>query len=390
MPPTLADPAARTFRAGGAYELVVFDRLAPAEQVLLAELRADPDFYGVLRPRARTGRTIRAVDRDTALLWLTLQAPAPLPFFALEGEPEIVRRRVTELVLDGVLEVAVDDGFVSGLAALPPAEGAPDDAPDTRLGRLSHEALRFGQALDLDSPEELSGRLYGYGRAPLTPAWARRLPDRDAVLDFLGAGPGTSMRARLDGAFRRAPEPDATGWFAWTRAGGRASRARGPTYKLYLSPAIEAMPDAVRALVDVLAVRDRAQFKFGADGAGLLRPDKLVAYFDDLASLHTAAGELESRLAGLPAHGVPFSAEVALDGLLSWGMDPPRSERVLEWQGYESWRLWLVRRLAAALVAAQHDAAPGMAPWRYALERLRWDGVDVDRWTPSEALWRAA
>ena len=78
----IADLSQRTFRAGSAYDLVVFDRLSPNEQLLLAELRADPDFYGVLRPRPESGRTIKAVGKETALLWMTLQSAGPLPFFA--------------------------------------------------------------------------------------------------------------------------------------------------------------------------------------------------------------------------------------------------------------------------------------------------------------------
>lgn len=391
MPAMVPDLAARAFRAGDAFELVVFERLPAAEQLLLAELRDAPEFYGVLRPRTGTGRTIRAVDRDTALLWLTLQAPAPLPAFAWEGDGDAARRRITELVLDGVLEMETSEGFVSGAAAMQRFSGpvgSPDDGPRSRLARLSLDALRTAQALALDDVEELAAWLYGYGRAPITPALARRLPDRDAVLAHVGLAPGRALRARLDAAYHRTPATESTGWIAWSPTGARRQPMRErATCKLYVSPALDAVPVAMEALVELLCTRTRAVFKFGADGAGLLRPDKIVVYFDDVETLQAAALELAERLAGVPAHGVPFSAEIAGDGVLSWGMDPPRSTRVLEWQGYDSWRLWLVRRLAAALVAARRDAHD-VEPWRFALARLRWAGVDVDRWTPSEALWR--
>ena len=387
-----ADLAARTFRAGAAYDLVVFDRLAPEEQRLLAELRDEPGFYGVLRPREGTGRTVRAVDRDTALLWLTLQAPAPLPFFARDAD-DGGSRRVAELVLDGVLEVEDDAGrFVAGPAALSLAAGpAPAaGAPASRLGRLADAALRHAAALGDDDVEAITTELYSYGRLPLTARWARRLPDRAATLAHLGAAPGGALHAALADGWRQAPDTEAGGWIAWTRTRGAARSMRGaPTHKLYVSPLPAALPEAVAALVDVLGRQDRARFKVGADAAGVLRPDKLVAYFEEVEALHAAADLLAERLDGMPAHGVPFTAEIAGDGLLSWGMDPPREARVLAWQGYESWRLWLVRRLAAALAAAARDAdAADPAVW--ARERLRWDGVDVDRWTPSAALWRAA
>jgi hypothetical protein len=68
-------------------------------------------------------------------------------------------------------------------------------------------------------------------------------------------------------------------------------------------------------------------------------------------------------------------------------MDPPQSERLLSWQEPESWRLWIVRRLAAAMIAAQNDPGAGMAAGQFALERLRHEGVDVEKWTPSISIW---
>jgi hypothetical protein len=73
-----------------------------------------------------------------------------------------------------------------------------------------------------------------------------------------------------------------------------------------------------------------------------------------------------------------------------------------------SWRLWLTNRLARALIAAVAapssalplpgvsgaaglaGAAAGetMEPWRFAVERLRLEGVDTDSWTPGGSLWR--
>ena|SRR5215470_14366718 len=93
---SVASLAGRNFRAGKAFELVVFDRLPPEEQAFLAEMRADPEFYGILRPHPGTGRTIKSVTRDTALLWLTLQSPGPLPFFVFSGDAEAAVKAVWE------------------------------------------------------------------------------------------------------------------------------------------------------------------------------------------------------------------------------------------------------------------------------------------------------
>src|SRR6185295_12242517 len=135
------------------------------------------------------------------------------------------------------------------------------------------------------------------------------------------------------------------------------------------------------------AEQDWLQFKVGGQALGVLRPDKCVVYFPSEEALGHAAEALTKRLEFARPQGVPFSSEIGLDGLLSWGMDPPAGARLLSWQGTESWRLWVVRRLAAAMVAAQSDAAPDTDPVRFAIERLRLDGVDVDGWAPSHGNW---
>src|SRR5579864_7766297 len=66
-------------RANPAFRLVLFDRLPAGQRRQLAGLARDPEHYGVLRPRRGTGLGLKAVDRETALLFLTLARPGPLP-----------------------------------------------------------------------------------------------------------------------------------------------------------------------------------------------------------------------------------------------------------------------------------------------------------------------
>jgi hypothetical protein len=379
----------RVFRAGTAFDLIVFDRLPLEEQAALMGLRADPNFYGILRPRPGTGRTIKSVSRDTALLWLTLQSPGPLPFFATGDGDEGHAAAVWQFVLDGVLEMQTDSGFVAGAQAAEVLSNGRRSLPEGRLARLSALALRYGERLRLEDPQQLAGWLYGFGSQPLSPRWQHRLPDRDAVLAFVGAGPGTALGRRLDIGWDAGSEELAPGWLAWSSRARSDTGAGKVAHKLYVSPAIDAMPLAFEAVLDVLSTR-AAHFKIGGNAAGLLRPDKMVIYFRDQASLLAAASALSARLSGVAAHGVPFSAEITPDGLMSWGMDPPRSERRLAWQEPESWRLWVVRRLAAAMVAAQSDLAASMTPAEFAMERLRHEGVDVNGWTPSGVMWHNA
>jgi len=363
----------RELRANPACELVLADRLEPELRRSLAELEKDPGFYGVLR----SGTTLKAVDRDTALLFLTLREPGPLPAYVRRMSGEEAAGTVARLVADGIMEIAAEGGFVSGPAAFELLwEEEDEGSKGGRLAALSIAALCYGQALAIDDPVRLSLRLYGYNRRPLTPAWKRRLPDAEAVERHLGIGPGGAHRRLLERWVRTGSSGP---WLSW-RDDSRA-RSAGGTWKLYVSPEPEALAEGFGRILDALATARTPQLKVGADAAGLLRPDKLVAYYPSFERLAAAADALAERLAGRPAQGVPFTSEIAGGGLLSWGVDPPPEG---SWAGGESWRLWLTHRLATALLAGKGSS--GVEPWRFAIERLRLEGVDTGSWTPGARL----
>lgn len=383
------------FRTSSTFELVVFDRLPSHERSLLHELERDAELFGVLRPRTAAS-TLKSVAQDTALLWFTLQQPGPLPAFVRAGTDGELPPQVVQLVLDGVLEVRRDGPFVSGPAAISllgissKSVTSSEEGADGSLARLSRRALLYGQSLNLDDPQRLSARLYCYNRLPLSPHWRRRYRDDHAVAAVLGVAAGQPLRRRLACDYLLPSGQRGDGWLSWHRRDIEADLSPGQViFKLYVSPRPEALAAAFEAVCEVCPER----FKVGADAAGLLRPDKLVVYFRDFESLTREARRLARLLEGIPAHGVPFTAPVCADGLLSWGVDPPESERLLSWRQRESWRLWLTNRLAAALVqarAAGAEAAAPLPPWRFALERVRCQGVDTDRWVPGAQLWPEA
>ena len=375
------------FRARSRYELVLFDRLSSREREALSDLTSDPDFYGVLRPAE--GASLKSVDRDTALLFLTLREPGSLPSYVravLGGE---TRRTVARLVADGVLEIEREGHFLSGAAVVDLLGEGASHCAEGRLAELSLAALRYGQALLVDDPLLLSWRLYCYNRRPLTPAWKRLLPAADAVEAHLGLGRGASARRLLDRSWSRTPPVE--GWLSWRarprRGADAAGRADGPTWKLYISPLPEVLAGFFGEILAALTAARAGQFKVGWDAAGLLRPDKIVAYFPSFERLAEAADILAGRLSGAPAQGVPFTSEIAGGGLLSWGMDPPRSQRT--WSEGESWRLWLTLRLARALLAARSSASEAATePWRFALERVRLEGIDTNNWSPEARIFQ--
>lgn len=373
----IANP--RRFRAGSRFDLRRLDELPPEQRGAFRELESDADFYGLLVPRPPTMLSIKSVAADTASLLQRLAAPA-----SLDADDDII-----DLVLDGVLEVESDDEFVCGVDAFPVL------FPDARgvrgngaIARLSTEALEHAFDLATSEPGALTSALYSYHRIPLTRFWLARWPDREAVLREIGAH--GALQTLLERFWTVVPAEHSPAWISWQSRSASARRKHDPagvTWKLYVSPRPEHIADGFAALVRVLAEISGAQMKIGRDAAGLLRPDKLVSYFATKGDLERAASALQSELRGLPSHGVPFTAGIDDDGLLSWGVDPPDSARALSWLGRESWRLWIATRLGQALAFAktgrrQNDAID------FAIERVRRHGVDVETWTPGPTLWR--
>ncbi|HZO98307.1 MAG TPA: hypothetical protein VFB42_13145 [Gaiellaceae bacterium] len=368
----LPDLRGAVLRANPAYELVPLERLPAGERALAGEASAGEDLYGLLRPAPGSALAPRAAGADLALLVLTLREPGPLPAFAerrLAGDPAPLAR----LVLDGVLEVEREGAFVSGPAALGAPARAP--APSSRVAELSLAALRHGAALEGVPLELLAFRLYAFGRRPLTPRLAARLPDERAVARFLGVdGPAL-------GAFAESGTRPGDAWRMWRRRARRARAGRGgASFKLYVAPRLEHAPAALAALAEAAADLPGCEgFKAARDAAGLCRPDKLVAYFGRVEDLHAAAARLGRALGGLEPQPVPFTGAVDPAGVLSFGVDPAGA-------GGEgrSWRLWLAGRLALYL---EEGRAAGADPCAFALERIRLDGIDVDAWAPASTGW---
>jgi hypothetical protein len=133
-----------------------------------------------------------------------------------------------------------------------------------------------------------------------------------------------------------------------------------------------------------VAARSTAfHYKIGGDAYGLLRPDKIVVHFYELESLHAAAKELAAKLNGCKAHGVPFTAQLIADGLISWGTDPAMDDRSNPWVERESWRGRICTRLASSLAVAKASPSSGISPKDFALQRLRLDGIDTETWSLS-------
>jgi HopA1 effector protein family len=355
-----------TFRLHPAVELVVFDRLGVADQARVAALTRDPAFYGLLI----TGSTTKAVDRDSALLLLTLREPGPIPRYARQALGDRAGRTIMGWVLDGILEVERGGAFVTGVTAVSLFDRDADGANGV-IGRLSVEAIRYGASLPRHDLHAIARRLYRYNHQPLTPPYARTYDaETDDVRLGLAAPRVASVLARYWTRVTATGRP----WVSWV---ARASDERG-TFKLYVSPAAEAVREVFPAVVTAVTPHRPCALKVGRGVHGLLRPDKMVVYFARRDDLHGAAQTLAAALAGALPHGTPFTSAVTADGLLSWGVDPTDDEGLVSLLRSESWRERLCNQIAAALVTAPDgDRVP------FVLARLEAHGVDVRTWSPA-------
>ena len=383
----------RRFRANPCFRLVEHRHLAAEQREALASLTEDPRHFGVLVPLSRTELGVQAVDNEAAALFSGLREPAELPRALRDREGSEHNRRVALLVLDGVLEIECGGTFASGPHAhsevLRRSFQLP--RPKNRIAELSFEVLRRAQIIPIHDAQRLCSWIYSSGVIPVGPEAAQGLGDWEAVEQLVGLDDLSGTRRELEPHYHSSSVP---GWTCWHRSSeplryGEPDGSR-TVFKLYVSPHPRALAEVFPLVVECLVAQQAPAFKLGRDAWGLFRPDKLMVYFDDFHSLEACAAALRPRLEGCPAHGVPFSAGLDEEGLLSWGIDPPRSQRIPGWRGCESWRAWLAARLARAILRARAFSILTVEPWICALDRIRVEGIDTDGWLPTKTLWQGA
>jgi hypothetical protein len=336
---------------------------------MLAGLREDPDCYGILRPKRGSALHLKAVSNDTALLLLALGEPSQLEPATLRAMGEQCEDMVAQMVLDGILEIEVDGRMLSGPLACEWLFVRNDRIPsEGSLAALSRSALEYAEALCIDDARVLSSRLYAYNSVPESSRWRSLLSDERGMEKFLGI--------RVPAAAAAAP------WLSWRSAHAAPQPGTVQTCKLYISPTPAELPNVFPVALETLSQSASHCWKVGTGVHGILRPDKLVAYFESLQDLQTTAAQLLVTLRSCPAQGVPFTAALAESRLLSWGIDPPPEEPSVPWLQRESWRTRICNRLGAALAMAKNAPDAGISPSVFARERLRLEGIDTETWAP--------
>jgi hypothetical protein len=240
----------------------------------------------------------------------------------------------------------------------------------SRIARLSLAALRMAASASVEDTGAVAQWLYHFGTVPRGLRVERDFGPDDDPMAVIGLTVGGRSRRRLEAGYDASTVP---GWYSFARAGVPLQLTAA--CKLYVSPTPAALADAFPRVVDVFVESELRSFKVGRGIEGLLRPDKIVAYFDDRAELDAVAAALARALDACPAQGAPFTSDLAGDGLLSWGIDPPPGSEAV------SWRSWVTRRLASSITARRSGSAAERVD--AALADIRAAGVDPQCWAPT-------
>jgi hypothetical protein len=387
----LQDLSRMVARSNPDYDFIPFEHLSEAQRAAIGHESAMAQYAGVLVATSRQ-LNIKAVSSRLADLFAELRVPRAVNAILVDLPPRDRDATLARLVLDGVLELDANGRYLTQAEACNLiVEDDTGMVGDTRLAALSVAAIKHGQRLGIRDPGILAARLYFYHRLPATPRWRKLWPDTHAVLRSLDAALDDHLRRGLVTDFAMTPSRPSSQtsdaqWISWHRRIDGTTEASGAqTYKLYVSPAPQHVGRAFANVVALLPDSKALSLKIGSFAHGLLRPDKFVVYFGNYYDLAAFAERLVPAVAGILAHGVPFSATIDDDGMLSWGIDPPRATARVGHYADDSWRMWLCNRLAVALTAAPRNPEMGIEPWRYALTRLWLSGVDTRTWT-----WRTA
>jgi hypothetical protein len=220
-----------------------------------------------------------------------------------------------------------------------------------RLVELSRQAISYAVELRASrGTSNLWERLYCFNRVPdqthadsLTPSDEPGEAFVAPLLEQLGS----------DWAWTQRTDPQ---WIFFSRPrlcqAAHSARRRNGKYKVYVSPAVGTFRRAVGASLG--ASKDCATLKFARTHDGTLRPDKIVIYTNSFAHTRKVATSVLFEVGDIGAHGVPFTAELGGDGLLSWAMDPTS----IELRRFSSWRVWISQMLVRCIVATPAETDP--------------------------------
>lgn len=387
-----------TFRLNPVFAVKPVAELTEKQRTSFRRILSGKNVYSLLHAPRGEKLSVKALNRELTEFLEHLAEPrkmSDLPPRFTEDAGKEMERLIVQLVLDDVLEIAVDGAFISGMeavnAALSPAVGAAGGAETEGTNDIRHiskTAIEFALRSPYKHPRDIAWILYNFNRIPMHRGHRRRLPDEKAVLRFLdlnedGSWPGMSKAIRPISPERN-DEGEYTAfyqvWRSW-RIGRRKKGKETLGYKVYVSPLLDDLPAVFKLMREKLADCGAHAMKTGRVTSGLLRADKLIAYFRDISLALAFARELLGETASLEGHGVPFTYQLeGGGGMVSVGVDPPGAFGI-----ENSWRRYVTDKLALAIQGAHRKGAADIMG--YIRTYMKIFGVDIDEWRPAAGDW---
>ncbi len=256
-----------------------------------------------------------------------------------------------------------------------------------RVRRLSLRAIELAYHSSENNPQRLAATLYFYNRIPVSKKWKERIPNEIKLLQFLGVEKDGSWPnnkyIHMDN--KRTTESNPY-WKYWKISKyDLPMKLKGGGFKLYISPQCEDLPVIISQLAKYVEDSGAHALKIGSTIQGLLRPDKLMVYFNNLDDAVRFGHLLLSKIFVNYAHGVPFTYPIGDNGLFSIGFDPPDTA---EWR-YEregqSWRLWVTQHVADVILRVRKSRSK--KPTDLILKELTIRKIDPVSWKPLDGAW---
>jgi hypothetical protein len=216
------------------------------------------------------------------------------------------------------------------------------------LGRLSSEGLRYGLQLRATAGySRIWERLYRFNRSPISPLLRARWPTQahyEADVDSAVLASHWVEVATGDEHFRYFRQPE------W-REQSSAARQRNGRFKIYVSPKFHDLLTALTLAINVGTETACALLKVSRTVEATVRPDKIILYTDSWDHTECVADALLARMRHIEAQGVPFTAGLDGDRLISWAIDPSSPDR----RSFASWRVWITRMIVESMRTLPSD-----------------------------------
>lgn len=371
------------------YKLLEWNQLSRYQKELLSGLHDESEVYGVFEPAsASTELTFKVAYREVAMLYLHLEHFHKLPHYFIVSGTRNINEVVARLILDHIIQIEWEGNYVSGPEALTAIYGEAvfeEQKLPNYLSDLSRKAIYYAWMLNETDFGSVASRLYTFNTIPWDAFEKATFYSTHSVKEFLFSRAKEAARQTLDKQWYPFSDQEKNSWLSWMRSSPEKSSTGDSTfiYKLYISPYINDLPEVFVHFIPVISASAAFSFKVGSTIEGLLRPDKMVAYFDTREALLQTAGILETELSGYPAQGVPFTTQLDTTGLLSYGVDPPQTD-VLNLIEQGSWRTTITDHLALAILKSKKQQLHWPQAMGFIRAMLLTAGIDNYQWTMSD------